>query len=73
MNKREMMSEMAFRTGSTTSTALAHLEGFEEIVTETLREGKEVHIPGFGKFCVREREGRRVPVFHAGKELREAI
>jgi DNA-binding protein HU-beta len=73
VNKRELMAEIAFRASSSTTDVLAHLEAFEEIVTETLSEGEEVHVPGFGKFCIREREGRRVAVFHAGKKLREAI
>ena len=72
-----------------TSEAQRHFEAFERVVTETLKDGKEVRITGFGKFSVRERKARegrnpqtgqkmkivasRVPSFSAGKALKEAV
>ena len=89
MKKRELIEHIARRTGYNTSDVEAVLETLEEIVAETLKEGGEVGIGGFGKFFVREREARdvedaqtgevkhiaagKVPVFHVGKHIRESI
>jgi DNA-binding protein HU-beta len=58
-------------------------------VTEALKAGEEVQLPGFGKFSVRERKARegrnpqtgekmkiaaqKVPAFSAGNALKEAV
>jgi nucleoid DNA-binding protein len=58
-------------------------------ISEGLRAGEEIQLPGFGKFYVREqkaREGRnpqsgekmkiaarKVPAFKAGKSLKDSI
>jgi DNA-binding protein HU-beta len=80
---------MVEHTDSPKSEAEKHLNAFTTTITEALKAGGEVQLPGFGKFYVREqkaREGRnpqsgqkmkipaqKVPAFRAGKSLKESI
>jgi DNA-binding protein HU-beta len=89
VNKKQLIERMVEQTDSPKSEANKHLEAFMAAVSEALKEGEEVQIPGFGKFYVRDqkaREGknpqtgekmriaaRKVPAFRAGKALKESI
>ena len=89
MNKKQFIGRMVERTDSPKGEAEKHLEAFTATVSEALKAGEEVQLPGFGKFYVREqkaREGRnpqsgekmrigarKVPAFKAGKALKESI
>ena len=80
---------MVKHTDSPRDEAEKHLEAFTTAVSEALKAGEEVQLPGFGKFYVREqkaREGRnpqsrekmtipasKVPAFRAGKSLKESV
>ena len=86
MNKKQFIERMVERTDSPKGEAEKHLEAFTATVSEALKAGEEVQLPGFGKFYVREqkaREGRnpqsgekmrigarKVPAFKAGKALK---
>ena len=66
-----------------------HLEAFTTTITEALKVGEEVQLPGFGKFYVREQKAResrnpqsgekmtipasKVPAFRAGKSLKGSV
>src|SRR5215207_2457250 len=89
MNKKQLIERMVEQTDSPKGEARKHLEAFTTTVSEALKAGEEVQLPGFGKFYVREqkaREGknpqtgermqidaRKVPAFKAGKALKESV
>jgi DNA-binding protein HU-beta len=89
MNKKQFVERMVERTDSPKGEAEKHLEAFTRTVSEALKTGEEVQLPGFGKFYVREQkaregrnpqsgekmriEARKVPAFKAGKALKESI
>jgi DNA-binding protein HU-beta len=89
MNKKQLIEQMVERTNSPKSEAEKHLQAFTTTISETLKAGEEIQLPGFGKFYVREqkaREGRnpqsgekmkipasKVPAFKAGKSLKDSI
>jgi DNA-binding protein HU-beta len=89
MNKKQLIDQMVEHTDSPKSEVEMHLEAFTAIISEALKAGEEVQIPGFGKFYVRDqkaREGRnpqsgekmkipasKVPAFKAGKSLKDSI
>jgi DNA-binding protein HU-beta len=89
MNKKQFVERLVERTDSPKGEAEKHLEAFTTTVSEALKAGEEIQLPGFGKFYVREqkaREGRnpqsgekmrisarKVPAFKAGKALKESI
>lgn len=89
MNKKELVAEIAGKTGVTKKLAAEILESFIEIVGEKLSKGEEVKLVGFGTFEVATRKprkgvnprtkkpikipGGKVPKFRAGKELKEKV
>ena len=89
MNKTELISAMAAKSGLTKKDTEKSLKAFEEAVTETLVAGGKVQLVGFGTFDVAERaarEGRnpqtgapmkiaasKAPRFKVGKALRDAV
>ncbi len=89
MNKTEFIEKVAQEAEVSTSEAQRYFEAFEQVVTETLKDGDEVQITGFGKFSVKERKARdgrnpqtgekmkipasKVPSFSAGNAFKEAI
>jgi DNA-binding protein HU-beta len=89
VNKRQLIERMVEHTDSPKSEAERHLQAFTTAISEALKAGEEVQLPGFGKFYVREqkaREGRnpqsgqkmriaarKVPAFRAGKSLKDSI
>ena len=89
MNKKQFVERIVERTDSPKGEAEKHLEAFTTTVSEALKAGEEIHLPGFGKFYVREQkaregrnpqsrekmriEARKVPAFKARKALKESI
>jgi DNA-binding protein HU-beta len=89
VKKKELIERIAQEAEVPTSEAQKYFEAFEEVVTEALKIGEEVQIPGFGKFSVKERKARegrnpqtgqkmmiaaqKVPAFSAGNALKEAV
>ena len=89
MNKADLITSMAEKSGLTKKDAEKALKSFIESVDETLASGDKVQLVGFGTFEVKaraERKGRnpktleeitipasKVPTFKAGKELKEKV
>lgn len=89
MNKKQFIDHLVEHTDSSKDEAEKHLEAFTTAVSEALKAGEEVQLPGFGKFYVREQkaregrnpqtgesmqiEARKVPAFKAGKAFKESI
>ena len=89
MNKSELVDAIASGSGLTKLDASKVLEVFMTTVTDALKSGDQVVIPGFGSFSTGNRSARtgrnpqtgmaieikasRVAKFKAGKNLKEAV
>ena len=89
MTKEEMIGTMAEKSGISKRQASDALEAFMNGIEGQLKDGNKVSFSGFGTFAVSDRKARkgrnpqtgatisipatRVPVFRAGKNLKEAI
>ncbi|MGX8688054.1 MAG: HU family DNA-binding protein [bacterium] len=89
MNKNELITAVAEKSGLTKKETEKVLKAFTEVVTEELKNGGKVQMVGFGTFEVSERAARdgrnprtgepmpieasRAPKFKAGKALKDAI
>lgn len=89
MNKSELVEEIAGGLGGTKVEASRFLEKFIMTVTEALKRGDQVVVPGFGTWAVVARAARKgvnpqtgkeiqikatkVAKFKAGKALKEAV
>lgn len=89
MNKRDLIDEVAARTGGGKADAAAAVEAVFEAISDAMKKRDKVAISGFGAFEARfvnermarnPRTGEAVPVpahyapkFKAGKGLKDAI
>ncbi|GBF32158.1 DNA-binding protein HBsu [Desulfocucumis palustris] len=89
MNKADLISQVAEKTEMTKKDAEKAVSALLAAVEEALAKGEKVQLVGFGTFEIRERAARkgrnpqtgeeisiaaaRVPVFKAGKALRDAV
>ena len=89
MNKSDLIEALALDQNLPVKTAEAIVATMLEAMTETLVNGSNVEIRGFGSFTVREyksydgrnpRTGKKIevkpkklPFFKVGKDLREAV
>lgn len=89
MNKSELTSAIAAKTGLSKKNSEAALNAFITTVSEALKAGEKVVLVGFGTFDVRDRKERdginpatkekiripasKAPAFKAGKVLKEYI
>jgi DNA-binding protein HU-beta len=89
MTKAELVTAIAKGAGITKKQADAALKAAVEAVSNALKKGERVAIPGFGIFSVRERAARKgrnprtgaviniparkVVVFKPAKDLREGV
>lgn len=89
MNKAELVSSVAEKTDLTKKDVEKAVTGILDSITEALSKGEKVQLVGFGTFETRARAARKgrnpqtgqeieiaatsVPVFKAGKALRESV
>jgi len=89
MNKNDLISAIAEKSGMSKKDSEQALKAFEEVVTEELAKGGKVQLVGFGTFDVSDRaarEGRnpqtnapisipasKAPRFKAGKVLKDSV
>lgn len=89
MNKTELIAEVANKAGLSRKDAEKALCAVVETITEAVVKGDRVQLVGFGSFETKQREARtgrnpktketieipatRVPVFKAGKALKDAV
>jgi len=89
MNRQEIIDKIAADAVITKKAAGTALNSFIEAITLSLEKGEKVSLVGFGTFKVNERgprvginpqtkekiniPARKVPVFKAGKKLKEAV
>lgn len=89
MNKSELISKVAEKTGLTKADTTKTLTGIIDTISKTLASGEKVTFVGFGTFGVNDlaaRKGRnpqtgkaidiparKKPAFKAGKQLKELV
>ncbi|OPX88670.1 MAG: DNA-binding protein HU [Pelotomaculum sp. PtaB.Bin104] len=89
MNKAELISNVAEKTELTKKDSEKAVVAILDTIGEALAKGDKVQLVGFGTFEIRERAARkgrnpqtgeeinidaaRVPVFKAGKALRDSV
>ena len=89
MNKTELISAIAEKTGSSKKDTGVMVEALTDAITDAIKAGEKVTLVGFGTFEARERAARmghnpqtgeqieigacRVPKFKAGKALKDAV
>jgi len=89
MNKTEIIEAMADSADISKAAAGRALDGMVEAIVNSMKQGEQVSLVGFGTFTVRERaarEGRnpqtgqtiqikasKMPSFKAGKGLKDAL
>ena len=89
MTKSELISKIAEKAQLTDKQAKDAVDAIRVEITEALKTGEKISLPGFGIFEVRERAARqsrnprtgetvevaakRVPVFKPGKALKEVV
>ena len=89
MNKAELINAVAAATEFSKKDAEAAVTATFEAITAALQEGDKVQLVGFGSFEVKKRAARvgrnpktnatieipasKVPVFKAGKALKDAV
>lgn len=89
MNKTELIAEVANKAGLSRKDAEKALGAVVETITEAVVKSDKVQLVGFGSFETKQREARtgrnpktketieipatRVPVFKAGKALKDAV
>ncbi|MCL5058889.1 MAG: HU family DNA-binding protein [Actinobacteria bacterium] len=89
MNKADLVSKVAEKTDFTKKDAEKAVSAVLASIEEALSSGEKVQLVGFGTFEIRQRAARKgrnpqtgqeiniaaakVPVFKAGKALRESV
>jgi DNA-binding protein HU-beta len=89
MNRKELISALASKTGGTKAGSDRNITALIEIVSGKLENGDRIALSGFGIFEVRERAARigrnprtgeplkikaaRIPVFKAGATFKAAL
>jgi DNA-binding protein HU-beta len=59
MNKQELIDALSLKLNITSKSEVEKiLEGFVSVITDTLKNGGEVNISGFGSFVVTQRSAR---------------
>ena len=89
MNKSEFVEAVAENADIPKSTAQKAVDAMVNVIGDTLQQGDQVSLVGFGTFLTRKREARqgrnprtgatiniaasRVPSFKAGKALKDTV
>lgn len=89
MTKVDLIAAVAAKAGMSKKDAEKAVNSTLSVITETLQQGQEVSLVGFGTFRVSERAERqginpqtkepmtiaasKLPTFKAGKALKEAV
>ena len=66
---KDNLIESIVQTGTTKKEAVQMVETMLETIKQTLENGEDVLISGFGKFCVKEKKERRGRNPQTGQDL----
>lgn len=72
MNKKELVDALAAKTDSSGAAAERAVNAMLEIISDALKKGDSLSLPGFGTFEVRERAARTGRNPKTGEELKIA-
>ena len=74
MNRKEFVKEVSKRKGLSKMRAYRSVNAVMDTIRMALLNGDEVEIGGFGTFAVvTDLKGERIPVFKAGKALKNIV
>lgn len=74
MNRQEFVREVSKRKGLSRTRAYRSVNAVMDTIRMALLNGDEVEIGGFGTFAVvTDLKGERIPVFKAGKTLKNIV
>jgi len=59
LTKSQIIDAIAEKNGFTKNKSTETVETILEIIKSTLASGEDVLISGFGKFCIKDKSGRR--------------
>jgi integration host factor subunit alpha len=69
MTKADIIKNVHEQIGVSKSDAARYVESVFDIIKDTLAEGEDVKISGFGKLSIREKKARRGRNPQTGKEI----
>jgi len=69
LTKADLIDSIYNQVGLSKTRSTLVVESLLEIIKNTLENGEDVLISGFGKFCVREKRKRRGRNPHTGEDL----
>ncbi|WP_371398014.1 HU family DNA-binding protein [Fretibacter rubidus] len=69
MNKKELVAALADKCGTSQAQAGEFVNAFTETVTQSLKDGNPVALPGFGQFIAKHRESREMRNPATGKMM----
>ena len=69
MNKADLVSALAEKTGATKKAAEASLDALTETITDALKKGEKITLVGFGSFEVKKRAARKGRNPQTGKTI----
>jgi integration host factor subunit alpha len=69
LTREHLIAAAHHKTGYSKSKSTTLIESLLEITKNTLENGQDVLISGFGKFCVKEKKSRRGRNPQTGKDL----
>ena len=89
MNKAELVTALAAKTGESKKATETSLDALVDVIKETMKKGEKIQLVGFGTFEVRKRAARKgrnpqtkeeikipaskAPSFKAGKQFKELV
>lgn len=74
MNRKEFVKEVSKRKGLSRTRAYRSVNTVMDTIRMALLNGDEVEIGGFGTFAVvTDLKGERIPVFKAGRALKNVL
>ena len=72
-DKEIIIQALVKKTGLSKKQSTEALNIVLDEISKSLSKGQEVKLTGFGKFFVKETQGRKLPKFKAGQALKSAV
>ena len=74
MDRKEFINEVSRRKGISRTKAYYSVNAVMDTIRMVIMEGDDIEIGGFGTFCIiTDLKGERIPVFKAGRALKNVI
>lgn len=69
MNRSDLLSVVHMKTGASPETVRMISDCIFNTIRDSLHEGEDVMLPGFGRFFVKERAARRARNIYTGETM----